>query len=375
MRNRLILSTLLMMLFSHALVQAQETLVVNYRGNAQRTGVYDAKTIDEVPAIAWHDSFASSDVDVFVVGNQIFVTATEQRNQSTLYALATSGERQWSVPLSGAIMGPMAYGSGLLLAGTSSGRLNAIDPSNGETRWTFLRSGRVWGAPLVVDDRVYISSANGWFALDAETGDELWHNNGCRESSSGVLSDTILFFPCRTSSSIEALDAETGRTLWSLELDAAPVYSLAVEGNMLVATGEQSIYAVDIDTQKVIWKDTPGLNWSAPIVTENRVFAGNMNGFFYAYDRASGELLWDFQVDDWATTDPALIGETLYFGFGNHFDPAVPHNFYALDADSSEILWQFEMDGMVINEALAGDDLLYVTTNNGTLYVLQEPDA
>lgn len=368
--------SLFLFLLSASVLRAQDTLLVNSRGNPGRTGVYEVEPIDDTPVITWQDTFASSDVDAFLVGDRLFVTATEQRNQANLYALTTSGERLWSVPLTGAAMGALSYGNGLLFVGTSRGMLMAIDAENGETRWTFTRGRRVWGTPLVVEDRIYISSENGWFALEAETGEEIWHNDGCRESSSGVLSGTTLLFPCRPTTSIEALDAETGESLWSLTLEAAPAYSLAVEGNTLAATGEQSLYAIDLEAQAVMWTATTGegLNWSGPAITEDLIIGGSIDGFMYAYDRESGELVWKFELGDWGTTDPVVIGDGVYFGFGNHFDPAVPHDFYALDAATGEVRWQFETDGMVISEASAADDRLYVTTNNGTLYALTEAE-
>jgi|GEM_PF-4667361 len=310
MTYKSLFSIFFLMLVSASMVHAQETPQVNYRANPQRTAVYEAEAIDESPIIAWQRTFAATDVDVFGVDDQLFVSATEQRNQTTLYALTTSGDDLWSVKMRGAIMGPVAYGHGLLLMGLSTGILTAVDTQNGETSWIFTESGRVWGAPLVVDNRVYIASARGWFALDAETGDQIWHNDACGESGTAVLTDGILFFPCRTS--IEAVAAETGSSLWSVKLEGGPIYSLAVEGDGLIATGEQSLYAVSLQTQAVVWQSDASLNWSAPTVTAERVFAGNMDGFMYAYDRASGDLLWSLDVDDWATTEPSLIGSGLY---------------------------------------------------------------
>ena len=57
------------------------------------------------------------------------------------------------------------------------------NPKNGEVLWDFATKGRVDGSPVIVDNRVFVGSADGRiYGLDLKTGQELWNTKPAASS-------------------------------------------------------------------------------------------------------------------------------------------------------------------------------------------------
>ena len=46
------------------------------------------------------------------------------------------------------------------------------------------------------------------------------------------------------------------------------------------------------------------------------MFAGSMSGHMYAFDGATGEILWDFVGEGSSNAAPAIVDGTLFWGNG-----------------------------------------------------------
>ncbi len=147
-------------------------------------------------------------------------------------------------------------------------------------------------APIVVNGIMYVTTAfNHVYALDAETGAEIWHYKHkmgpvttycCGPNNRGVAVAGNQVFMGTLDARLVALDAKTGKPLWDVEIA------------------------------------DPELGYSetmAPIVVEDKVIIGTnggeygIRGFVKAFDAATGELLWTFHsipensVGEWRETD------------------------------------------------------------------------
>ena len=68
----------------------------------------------------------------------------------------------------------------------SAGRLYALDDSDGSVIWNFWSPDGIHG-PVVVDGVVYVSG-DGIVAVEAATGEPVWHYLGDEEDASGIFS-------------------------------------------------------------------------------------------------------------------------------------------------------------------------------------------
>jgi alcohol dehydrogenase (cytochrome c) len=210
-----------------------------------------------------------------------------------------------------------------------------------------------------------------------------------------IVVDGVMYVT-RPPSDVMALDAETGRALWTFEYRLTTrVYiccgevnrGLAVLGNAVyVTTLDSKLIALDARSGRVIWKKDiadPALNYSAtgaPLAVKDKIIVGiagaegGIRGFLDAYDAKTGERAWRFWTvpaggepgsetwggDSWkhgggstwvtGSFDPEL--NLLYWGTGNpgpdyNGDVRPGDNLYtcslvALDADTGKMKWYFQ---------------------------------
>jgi PQQ-dependent dehydrogenase (methanol/ethanol family) len=147
-------------------------------------------------------------------------------------------------------------------------------------------------SPIVVNGVMYVTTAfNHVYALDARTGEELWHFRH--------KMGPITIFCCGPNNR-----------------------GVAVNGDMVyMATLDAKLLALDAKTGKLIWQTDiadPELGYSetmAPTVVDNKILLGTnggefgIRGFVKAFDAKTGKVLWTFNtvpensVGVWATHD------------------------------------------------------------------------
>jgi alcohol dehydrogenase (cytochrome c) len=171
----------------------------------------------------------------------------------------------------------------------NTGNVNKLRPA-----WIFQTEVKdsMETSPIVVNGVMYVTTAfNHAYALDARTGEELWHYKHkmgpitvycCGPNNRGVAVYGDKVYMATLDAKLVALDAKTGKLVWEKEVaDPELGYSetmapTAVDGKILIGTngGEYGI-----------------------------------RGFVKAFDAKTGDLLWTFNttpensVGVWATTD------------------------------------------------------------------------
>lgn len=211
-----------------------------------------------------------------------------------------------------------------------------------------------------------------------------------------IVVDGVLYVT-RPPSDVIAIDAATGRALWTFEYRLQTrVYTccgevnrgLAILGSTLyLTTLDANLIALDAGTGRVLWKQQladPELNYTAtgaPLAVKDKVIVGiagaegGIRGFLDAYDAKTGARVWRFWTipapgepgsDTWGGTDAWRHGggstwltgsydpqlNLLYWGTGNpgpdyNGDVRPGDNLYtcsllALDPDTGTLKWHFQ---------------------------------
>ncbi len=91
---------------------------------------------------------------------------------------------RWRLSVKGSFIGVPAYmrpnrkvvgDTGTIFAGTSEGEVYAVSEHDGEIRWTFTMGDPIVDSPVLIGDRLYVTSElGGLFALVAKTGKLIW---------------------------------------------------------------------------------------------------------------------------------------------------------------------------------------------------------
>ncbi|MEM2869562.1 MAG: PQQ-binding-like beta-propeller repeat protein [Thermoplasmata archaeon] len=150
---------------------------------------------------------------------------------------------------------------------------------------------------------------------------------------------------------------DRANVLWFTDLSNGPIDTTpaVADGRVFVSTGgiynwstmaydaPPHLYALDAATGRVIWSvETTAAGWqvSSPAVRGGRVFIGTTDGKVMSFSSGTGERLWSFKTAPSATgitSSPVATGEALYAASGDG-------RLYALSLDGEE-LWSFELGG------------------------------
>lgn len=191
---------------------------------------------------------------------------------------------------------------------------------------------------------------------------ELWNSDlGCSISASPACSGGKLYIT-GYDGNIHCLDAATGSILWARRIGEWPGKNTAADWVSAITNGGAKIQLHSEST---------------PAVAGGRVFTGSYNGFFCAWDAATGRPLWRFMTgrrrpgtEEWARvqggidSSPCVIGEVVYFGAWDGF-------VYALRAQDGKLVWKHDAGDIVHWSSPAfADGRLFIGVTSGKLLSL-----
>jgi outer membrane protein assembly factor BamB len=159
--------------------------------------------------------------------------------------------------------------------------------------------------PAVAEGRVYVANAEGRVAaLDAESGRPLWQVELKRQLSGGPAVSNGLLAVGGRDGALFALSTEDGRTLWSAKLTSEVLAPPRVGAEVVVArTVDGRVFGLDARTGERRWlfeRTLPVLTLrglSAPLLVPGRLVAVGLDtGKLVGLAPADGKLLWETTV-------------------------------------------------------------------------------
>jgi glucose dehydrogenase len=108
----------------------------------------------------------------------------------------------------------------------------------------------------------------------------------------------------------------------NMVVEYTPSEFVAKSFNFADAKGE--IVALDAATGKVLWDNKmDSLNVGAATVVNDLVFTSTFNGKIFAFNKKTGEKIWEFQAPGGINGWPAVSGDTIIFPVGMGKEPAL----------------------------------------------------
>jgi outer membrane protein assembly factor BamB len=301
----------------------------------------------------------------------------EERTRSAPSAhLRPPFRRQWTFHGRSLLEFPPVVGYGRVYITNFDGRLFALDAATGRTVWRFTSGRCGWASPALANHLVYETFIGNHechsnkrdgeiVAFNARTGNVSWLRRiGPSESSPLVAHGTV--YVGDWNGRVWALDASTGRTRWTTELNGAIKGSLALGGRRLfIGTYTGKIVSLDARTGRILWTSGGhGSFYSSPAVAYGRVYIGSLEGGVYAFGATTGHLLWARPTGSYVYASPAVWRGRVLIG-------SYDHDFYAFDAGTGDILWRFHANGAISGSATVIDGLVYFSTFNERTYALR----
>lgn len=231
-----------------------------------------------------------------VAGDALYVLS--QDNQ--LYSLkledgSTNWSQSGSLEIAGIYGTPApAFAQGTVIAGFSSGELNAYRYENGRIVWqdvlapTSIRTtvaslSDINAEPVVDNGQVIAIGAGGrMVAMELVSGQRMWENNLPGISTPAVAGDWV--FVVTTDGRLVALARANGKVRWITQL---PAY------------------------RKPKSKSGP-INYVGPILAGNRLILGGSNGALIFVDPTTGNFEWQTALKAGISVSPSVANSTLY---------------------------------------------------------------
>ena len=195
-------------------------------------------------------------------------------------------------------------------------------------------------SPVVHNGIVYFGAGYGdyqIFAVDAQTGREIWSRQMPYPVwGSPSVNENLVFFGLGRGTfsdsgpipagKVVALNTETGDVVWEHEAEDAVLTAIAVQnGYVIFGSRDGYVYCLQAADGELSWQtDLGGPVVSSPAVTPEVVYAAAKNGYIYALSADSGEMQWEFNTrivtrNIELYSSPAIANGLLYIGSSDRY--------------------------------------------------------
>lgn len=353
----------------------QETAAADwpgFRGTSGRTGVAQGTPFSKEPGVRWQTDVGGRIENPAAVANGMVYVPSGGPNG--LLALdAQSGREVWHVA---GIGGVSAVADSVLIVrdgGTdeSNDDLIALDAKTGAERWRHAKSQDAGWTPVIDKGVVYIPALpNAMQALDIQTGETIWSMElPGAVTKSASLSDEMVIFG-NTDGNLYALSRDDGQIIWTASLMGGVIGVPAIDrGQIFVSIREgdkPGLHALDLATGKVLWSHTGSsadVRYAA--VSGGIVYFPSLDGTLTALNAADGTQKWQLKTGGPIEGSPVVAGTVVY-------QVSEDGQLYAVDGETGTTIWTFALDGPSSVETPVAGDVIYVFSQTGTVYALSE---
>ena len=323
-------------------------------------------------------------------------------------------KEQWVVQTGVGIYCSPAVEKDKVFVGDDMGYLTAYTLKNGKKLWNFQSGKRIIGTPAVSEGIVVFGSADrNIYGLNAENGQLLWKVEAQEPVIGAVTIDNGLAYVGASDHTFRAIDIHTGKVAWVYNkvkgyIETKP---LITDDKVIFGAWDNTLYALDKNDGKEIWKWTGGLTrmhfspaavW--PVAAENKVFIADPQRALTSIDIDNGETVWrTFESQVRETVGLSEDGQQIYsktmndsivcfatqgdapiklwasnVGFGYEHAPSMPQEkegimygstkeglIFALDAKTGKVIWKHKIGNSLINTVvpLNKKEVLFTATS------------
>jgi len=252
---------------------------------------------------------------------------------------ATNGALVWQVRPGGPLRGSPTVANGTVYVVTQDNQIFALDPADGKTRWTSSAAVEIAGvfgsaAPAAAQGTVVAGFSSGELnAYRYENGRILWQDALARTSISTAVTtlsdidadpviDAGRVYAVGQGGRMVALELVTGQRVW--EINVAGTATPWVAGEWIfVVTDEAQLLCIARATGRIRWmtqlqrwrdvKDKKGtISWVGPVLAGDRLVVANSAGQMVNVSPYDGAVQSTVTVGDRITLSPVVANNTLY---------------------------------------------------------------
>lgn len=235
--------------------------------------------------------------------------------------------------------------------------------------WRFDTGGELYSSPAVSGNILIVGSKSGFlYALNATTGESLWARDLGQYivRSSPALSDKTIVI--NNGYQVIALSIDDGSTLWSQDISFAGDTSPTIAGSSVyIASQSGAVYSLALSTGEQEWHiQIDGLLFGSPTVDENQVFVANDRGKVTAVASDSGVINWSFMADGGIFAPIVSDDDTIMFTTNSG-------KTYKVYSATGKPEWTYDAGGT--SGGASTFDTLIVAADNGGVSAIRRVDG
>lgn len=352
--------------------------------------------------IAWRTSIGSgnsrdgriSAAPVIVAGKVFAIDADEDLSAVD----AATGRLLWQMDLApdddrsgGGSGGGAAYFEGRLYVATGYAQVICLDPETRKEIWRTTLTGPFRAGPAVAGGRVFaVSSDNQIHALDAATGRKLWTHSGLAEGA-GIYGGAAPVIAGNTlvaglsSGELFALRVDNGRVLWSDSLagiqrsDAVSAlpdvrgFPVVDRGQVIAAGHASRLVDIDLRSGARVWEQDLG-SFNTPWVAGDFLYMITDNAQMLCISRVDGRIRWVQQLqrfEDEKKKTGAITWSGPILAGGRLFAANTAGQAIVASPETGKILSDIALPGSVSVLPVVASGTIYVLTDDADLLALR----
>ncbi|NNJ17394.1 outer membrane protein assembly factor BamB [Pseudomonas putida CSV86] len=248
---------------------------------------------------------------------------------------SSTGEQKWTARVTSEVLAPPATNGDVVVVQTQDDRLIGLDAATGDRRWIYdstpaVLTLRGTGAPIVTNRLAVAGLSSGKvIALDTSNGVPVWEQrvaipqgrselDRVVDIDGGLLLSGGTLYVATYQGRVAGLDLESGRVLW--QRDASSYTGVAQGfGNVYVSEASGTVEGIDERSSSALWSNDQMARrqLSAPEVFSSYVAVGDFEGYLHLLSQVDGRFVGRERIDsDGLRARPLVEGNMIYV-FGN----------------------------------------------------------
>lgn len=227
--------------------------------------------------------------------------------------------------------------------------------------------------PTVARGRVFVADDSGTLAaLDEATGGELWTADMGSPIRSSPVVDGDIVIVGSDGGDVSAFPVGSGRRLWTFHAGGAVSASLVVVDHVVYASSEEgTLYALAGASGTPLWSVAVGGPITrGPAVSNGIIYVGAEGGLFSAIDAATHHVRWTVGLGPGGVGTPTVVDDIIYVGRGLLADES-QHDLVALSVGDHRILWRFQAPSRIqVHVGAVGHGFVYAVSEDDNVYAL-----
>lgn len=171
---------------------------------------------------------------------------------------------------------------------------------------------------------------------------------------------------------VHALDAETGETMWAVQIGRSGLISVAPAANekYVAVLNGTTLYVVDRRDGRLKWeRELTGVPGAGSALSKTHVFVPMVDGLVEGYQLEDPDARpWTYRSNGRIQTQPIVTPRTLTWTTNRG-------HFYVAKVDKVEILLRLETSGTIESRPAYWTPFVYATSLDGNVYAIHEVEG